>query len=157
MGSTKKDKYEKLVSLLIENFVNLQKIFTKTSEKFEELSEQISKLLQLFEISAKSFSEKIEEKVSEIEKDKKFLEKLEELLQQNKLIAKGLTLLEERIRERMQVLSGVPKIISPEQQKVPFKIPSTYSSQSSFSKTPPQTQSFSPSIIEKEEKPKNEE
>ena len=45
----------KLNHILIENFVNLQKATTNLAVKFETLSDQISKLLQLFEISAKSF------------------------------------------------------------------------------------------------------
>ena len=94
--------------ILIENFVNLQKAITNLSVKFESLSDQTSKLLQLFEISAKSFAEKLAEgKPLDIEKDKEFLDKLNKLLDQNKTIAKGLTLMEENIRER--VYGGTPR------------------------------------------------
>ena len=44
--------------ILIDNFINLQKVLTNLSIKFEELSTNMAKLLQLFEISAKSFTEK---------------------------------------------------------------------------------------------------
>jgi len=87
---------------LIENFVNLQKVLTNLSIKFDSLAEQISKLLQLFEISAKSFAEKNSDSLeSGKEKDKEFQDKLDTLLEQNKIIAKGLTLMEEKLRERM--------------------------------------------------------
>lgn len=98
----KKETNTKINQLLIENFINLQKVLANNAEKLEELTQQISKLLQLFEISAKSFVEKVDEKVNDIEKDKEFLNKLNSLVDQNKLIAKGLTLMEENIRERVQ-------------------------------------------------------
>lgn len=97
-SSTSKKEIEKM---LIENFVNLQKVLTNLAVKFESLSDQISKLLQLFEISAKSFVEKQTPEIGEKEKDKEFLEKLDRLLDQNKTIAKGLTLMEEKLRERI--------------------------------------------------------
>ncbi len=81
---------------LLDNFVNLQKVLTNIAVKFDTLSDQISKLLQLFEISAKSFAEKSLE--SEI--DGESLDKLDTLLEQNKTIAKGIMLMEERMRTR---------------------------------------------------------
>ncbi|MBU1136389.1 MAG: hypothetical protein ABIG37_02565 [Nanoarchaeota archaeon] len=103
-SKVKKEKskdLEKLNSMLIENFVNLQKVLTNLSTKFDSLSDQISKLLQLFEISAKSFAEKLETGTPDLEKDKEFLDKLNRLLDQNKVIAKGLTLMEGKMRERL--------------------------------------------------------
>jgi len=89
--------------LLIENFVNLQRVMTNLSIKFDNLSDQISKLLQLFEISAKAFTEKELGRGSlDREKDKELVDKLNVLLDQNKTIAKGLTLMEQRVRERAQ-------------------------------------------------------
>ena len=92
---------ERTNTILIENFVNLQKAMTNLAVKFDSLSDNISKLLQLFEISAKSFADKLATGVPEIEKDKDFLDKLNRLLDQNKTIAKGLTLMEEKLRERL--------------------------------------------------------
>jgi len=85
---------------LVDNFVNLQRVLTNLSIKFDTLSDNISKLLQLFEISAKSFVEKLPEmeKVVGGERDKEFLNKVDTLLEQNKTIAKGLTLIEEKLR-----------------------------------------------------------
>jgi len=98
-ATTKKLTKAELDKTLIENFVNLQKVLTNLAVKFESLSDQISKLLQLFEISAKSFTEK--HAGGDKEKDKEFLNKLDTLLDQNKTIAKGLTLMEEKLRERI--------------------------------------------------------
>jgi len=99
-----------LEETLINNFTNLQKVLTNLAFKFEDLSNNISKLLQLFEISAKSFAEKhtskeTEGKTEEQEKkrketDKEYLRKLDSLLDQNKTIAKGIMLMEGKIRQR---------------------------------------------------------
>ena len=86
---------------LISNFISLQKVLTNLSTKFEDLSDKISKLLQLFEISAKSFGEKLPDP-KEPEVDKEFLKKLDNLLDQNKTISKGILLMEERIRNKSQ-------------------------------------------------------
>lgn len=84
--------------ILIENFVALQKVMTNLAGKFDSLSDNITKLLQLFELSARSFAEK---QPGTLEKDKEFLDKLNMLTEQNKTIAKGLTLLEEKLRQRV--------------------------------------------------------
>jgi len=87
---------------LIENFVNMQRVLTNLSVKFDNLSDNISKLLQLFEISAKSFIKKQEEVGSVSRPDEKFmLDRLDTLLDQNKTIAKGLTLMEEKLRHKV--------------------------------------------------------
>lgn len=97
-SSGKKEHIEKA---LLENFVNLQKVLTNLAVKFDSLSDNISKLLQLFEISAKTFVEKQTPELGEKKTDKDFLEKLDKLLEQNKVLAKGLTLMEEKLRERL--------------------------------------------------------
>jgi len=79
--------------ILIENFVSLQKVMTNLAVKFDSLSGQISKLLELFEISAKTLAEK--DYSIKSEPDKKVAEKLDNILEQNKIIAKGITLLHE--------------------------------------------------------------
>jgi len=88
-----------LEQTLLDNFINLQKVLTNLSLKFEELSTNIEKLLQLFEISAKSFAEKISKDGGE-SGDKELIEKLDALLNQNKTISKGIMLMEERMRNR---------------------------------------------------------
>lgn len=84
----------KVEKVLVENFVSLQQVMTNLAVRFDNLSGQISKLLELFEISAKTLAEK--GALSEDKTDKKVAEKLDNLLEQNKVIAKGIALLHER-------------------------------------------------------------
>ena len=65
---------DRLNDILIENFVSMQRALTNLTLKFDNLADQISKLLQLFEISAKSFAEKLSTTVPDMEKDREFLE-----------------------------------------------------------------------------------
>lgn len=94
----------KIEDKVLENLVQLQKVQVILAEKFDKLSDQISKLLGLFELAAKSFASN--PAVKSTEKDEEFLGKINTLVEQNKTIAKGLTLMEERIRERVY---GAPK------------------------------------------------
>ncbi|MFH1521672.1 MAG: hypothetical protein ABIF18_01810 [archaeon] len=82
--------------LLIENFVGLQHAMTNMSIKFGALSDNISKLLQVFEEAAKNF---ISGGRSD---DKDLLNKIDSLLNQNKTIAKGLVLMEGKLRGRAE-------------------------------------------------------
>lgn len=79
---------------LAENFIALQKVMTNLAVKFDSLSIQISKLLELFEISAKTLAKKDIPFVAGKE-NPKVVEKLDTLLDQNKIIARSLTLLHE--------------------------------------------------------------
>jgi len=82
--------------LLIENFVGLQHAMTNMSIKFGSLSDNISKLLQVFEESAKNFVS------GGRSDDKDMLNKIDSLLNQNKTIAKGLVLMEGKLRGRSE-------------------------------------------------------
>jgi len=82
--------------LLVENFVGLQHAMTNMSVKFGELSDNISKLLQVFEESAKNFIS------GEKNDDQDMLKKIDSLLNQNKTIAKGLVLMEGKFRGRRE-------------------------------------------------------
>ena len=106
--------------LLIENFVTLQRVLTNLSIKFDSLTDQISKLLSLFEISAKSFAEK--QGTSMTTEDREFLDKLDQLMEQNKLIAKGLTIMSERSQPPQQPLQQ-QRIQHPETAGRPIKRP----------------------------------
>jgi hypothetical protein len=82
--------------LLIENFVGLQHAMTNMSIKFGALSDNIAKLLMVFEEAAKIH-------VSGGKSDNKdMLEKIDSLLNQNKTIAKGLVLMESKLRGRAE-------------------------------------------------------
>ena len=94
---------------LIENFVNLQKVLTNLTIKFDALSDNLNRLLQIFEISAKSFIKKNEEP-SWGREDKELLNKIDTMLEQNKTIAKGLTLMEEKIRHKALTEPSIPSI-----------------------------------------------
>lgn len=90
---------ESITRDLAKNIVELQKVHTDLAEKFDKLSKQISELLSLFEMAAKSFAQHPANQVSE--KDTEFLDKIDKLLEQNKTIARGLTMMEERMREKI--------------------------------------------------------
>lgn len=83
---------------LIENFVSLQRVLTDLAVKLDGLSNNITKLLELFEVSAKTLAEK----EPESESNKEVIRKLDALLEQNKIIAKGLTLMSERSFESVR-------------------------------------------------------
>jgi len=104
----------KMEKVLIENFVSLQKVMTNLSIKFDNLTKQISKLLELFEISAKALVEK-DFDLEKGSKDKKIIEKMDNLLEQNKVIARGLTLMHEKIPEK----PGYPPVQIPQQMQQP--------------------------------------
>lgn len=85
---------------VLKNLVELQKVHLNLAEKFDGLSKEISHLLALFEVTARSFAKNAPQTV-EYQKDKDFLDKVDKLLEQNKVLAKGLSIMEDQIRERM--------------------------------------------------------
>jgi len=87
-------------NILVENFISLQNVMTNLTLKFDGLSSQIAKLLELFEVSAKSLAEKDFESDKGNENSKEIIEKLDNLITQNKTIARGLTLMHEGNSER---------------------------------------------------------
>lgn len=115
---------EELQQALVDNFINLQKVLTNMALKFDELSGNISKLLQLFEISAKSFAEKyssMESVQGKPEIDKEFVKRLDTLLDQNRVISKGIMLIEEKLRERNNPNQQMPQPAPPQ-----FRTPQGY-------------------------------
>jgi hypothetical protein len=86
---------KEMQQLLIENFVGLQRAMTNLSIKFEGLAEQMNRLLEIFEISAKNF---ISGETEESKKD--MINKVNSLLEQNKVIAGGLVMIEEKLRNQ---------------------------------------------------------
>jgi len=103
-ANTKIKESRPIEKALIQNLIELQKIHTDLALKFDKLSKEISSILALFEMTARSFAKSMP--VGEIEKDKDFLEKIDKLLEQNKTLAKGLMLMEDRLKER--VYGGPP-------------------------------------------------
>ena len=94
--STKEIKVERE---LIENFIGLQKVMLTLSAKFEALSSQISRLLDLFEISAKTLAKKEFSYSGDLDA-KRIMEKLDNISQQAGLIGRGLALIHETRTER---------------------------------------------------------
>lgn len=119
--NTKLTSKEEIEKVLIENFISLQRVLTNLSSKFDELSTNMSKLLELFEISAKSFAEKYQDGIPDkpTDVDRELIKKLESLLDQNKTIAKGIMLMEEKIRDRANPMPGIQM-----QQQYPVQRPS---------------------------------
>ena len=121
---------EHLNRALVENFVSLQRVMARNAEKLELLSGQISKLLQIFELSAKSFAERNFSSSGgmgaggDLQKEAEFLNKLNTLLDQNKTIAKGLSLLGDDLKEKLY--GGVS-------QQLPSVQPQSMQSQPRFS------------------------
>lgn len=94
--TTKKKNSGKVLGtekILIENFVALQKVMTNLSFKFDALSNQISKLLEIFEISAKSLAGK---EFSPEKNQEDISKKLDTLSEQNKILARGVALMHEK-------------------------------------------------------------
>jgi hypothetical protein len=116
------ENQEETGKILIQNFVSLQKVMTQFSIKFEELTTQISKLLELFEISAKSLAKKDFELNKVTQDDERIIKKMDTLLEQNKIIARGLTLIHEKNPEEIQprfqnespIPAPIPKLIPPQ-------------------------------------------
>ena len=113
--SAKIQKNPNIEKTLVENFISLQKVMTHLAMKFDGLSIQISKLLELFEISAKTLAKK-DITINKGQGETKMVEKLDTLLDQNKIIARGLTLLH----------SGPEPIAQPQlmRQPIPAQRPS---------------------------------
>ena len=116
--------------VLIENFVSLQKVMVNLSTKFDDLTKQISNLLKLFEVSAKSLAEKDVDLEKSSKDTKSILEKMDNMFDQNKTIAKGLTLIHDRIEDQgnhgsliYEPQQPIPPKAMPKAPPLPRKIP----------------------------------
>ncbi len=123
---------ERIERALIENFISLQKVMVNLSVKFDSLSNQISKLLELFEISAKALAEK--EFVTDKEKkdNRDVIQKMDEVIDQNKILARGMTLMHDRISEQEEMpftQPSQPKSLPMMPRPLPSMRPSTHEMQ----------------------------
>jgi len=111
--------------VLVDNFVSLQKVMLSLADKLEHVSSKMERLLELFEVSAKSLAKK-DFKFS-AESNPELVRKLNDISEQNKVIARGLTLMHEAHSESPALsYSGAPQpqppIIEEEYKKsVSFK------------------------------------
>jgi len=106
---------------LIENFIGIQKVMVNLSVKFDELSNNISKLLDLFEISAKALAEKDLTMERTERDDTKIIKKMDNMFEQNRILARGLTLINNKLDEE----PGYPNVQkqAPPTPKTPFDNP----------------------------------
>ena len=133
--SSKKNQTEKI---LIENFIALQKVNTNLSIKFDKLTNQISSLLELFEVSAKTLAEKDFDIKKENRDNKQIIEKIDNLLEQNRTIARGVALVHEGGPERRPIYPPQRTM----QNSVPEQTQNTHEYQKSVSPKSPQHTEF---------------
>ena len=113
----------KLERALIENFIGLQKVMVNLSVKFDDLSNKISQLLELFEISAKALAEKDITIEKTARDDTKIIQEIGNLSEQNKVIARGLTLMHNRLSgESEQSMDRPPQMPPPRPPQMPFSM-----------------------------------
>jgi hypothetical protein len=139
--------------ILVENFVSLQKVMTNLSLKFDNLTGQISKLLELFELSAKSLAEKDFELEKSNKDNKKVIEKIEGILEQNRTIARGLTLMNEKMEESIMaqdIVEPLPPIVAQIPQRgMPRPPPKTMPPSQAFQEAMSSPKSMHPPQIKK--------
>jgi hypothetical protein len=113
-------KKQEMDNILLENFVSLQKVMTNLAVKFDSLSVQITKLLELFEISAKAFAEK-DYSIKDKKEEEKIVQGLNTLLDQNKIIARGIALLHEKdnYSQETQPINNYPPVQDNSRLNVP--------------------------------------
>lgn len=92
---TTSSKSSNIDRMMTENLIALQKVLTNLSIKLDNLADQTSRLLNLFEISAKALAEKDYDAEKTKKDTKAVLEKMDNLFEQNKVLARGITLLHE--------------------------------------------------------------
>ena len=124
--------------ILIENFIALQKVITNLSIKFDKLTNQISSLLELFEVSAKTLAEKDFDIKKENRDNKEVVEKIDNLLEQNRTIARGVALIHEENSENNP--AHPPQRIM--QRQIPEPTKNTGGYQKSISQKSPQPTEF---------------
>ena len=97
-SESKPQKNSSIDSTLVENFVSLQKVMTNLSLSLDNLSNRMSRLLDLFESSAKT----VAERDTEMERrNDELRRKVDNLMEHNKIFAQGLTLLHEKSNSEM--------------------------------------------------------
>lgn len=116
-----KSKQSRAEKALISNFVDFQKIMIKMTSKLDELTTEISKILELFEISAKTLAEKNIETGKDTKENKEILEKLTTLFEQNKTIARGLALVYEKPHEAFIPEQKAPVFEPPVRRNLPMQ------------------------------------
>jgi len=94
--------------LLIENFVGLQRAMINLSMKFENLSDNISKLLNVFEVSARDYMVNKGRTTPEVDKD--LLNRINMLIDQNKNILSSIRSLEDKTKKQEPIKTPIAPI-----------------------------------------------
>lgn len=120
-----KKRSEDINNHLVENFISLQKVMVNLSAKFDNLSSQITRLLEIFEISARSLAQKDFEKNNVDKNSGEILKKLDNLSQQAGLISKGLVLIHEaNSKSQADLIDGDPRALETPVRSLPPRKPS---------------------------------
>lgn len=124
----KENSNKNVEKIMLQNFVELQKVMTTLSVNVDQLSKRISNLLDLFENSARELANKGYE-TRESAGYNKILEGMQNLSEQNKVIARGLSAMSER-REmvststrsepRTSEINETPVFVKPESRFQPL-------------------------------------
>lgn len=115
------------MKMLMSNFVSLQKVLTNLSSKLDDVSTQMSKLLDLFEISAKSLADKDFDFMNK-SGNKDLDKKLDSLVEQNKTIARGFTLMNDKLSQQIQNMQPPkpnPQPTKPSEEQTSKSLPYT--------------------------------
>ncbi len=92
---------DKKIDSLIESSVVLQKTVIELASNFNELSKQITKLLNLFEDTAKEIAEKNLSIVEETDNET-VLEKIQKIIEDNNKIKKDLSEIKQKLENKSQ-------------------------------------------------------
>lgn len=96
--SLKKLSANEREEILIENFIGLQKAMVNLSVKFENLSDNISKLLSVFEMSARDYM--MNKGRVNPEKDREILSQLNALVDQQRSMSKSISQMEDKMKQK---------------------------------------------------------
>ncbi len=98
--------------ILIDNFIGLQRAMTNLSIRFEHLSENIAKLLTVFEISAKDYL--TNKGKSTPGRDQDLLNQINYLIDQNKAISKSIANIDNQQKSVPQPVDNSMRMSSPQ-------------------------------------------
>ena len=124
--------------LLIENFVGLQRAMINLSMKFENLSDNMSKLLNVFEVSARDYMVNKGRVTPEVDRD--LLNRINMLLEQNKNILNSVRAIDEKTKKQ-------------EMQRAPASVNMSQPIQSGNIPQGMQQSQYSPSVTPSKPKP----
>ena len=112
----KKMSAQEREELLIENFIGLQRAMINLSMKFENLSDNISKLLNVFELSAKDYM--INKGRTTPDVDRELLNRINLLLEQNKIIMGSVRSLDDKTKKQEVQKTNTQPISTQVQQPI---------------------------------------